>query len=260
MNLIIRSCIYSIIKIEILNLLYGAKNYDLSLGKKRGRISFKFEIKQFNDINIQYKSNHIGNNDKIFIEINNEFIYPDTNNLLNLKIPDLTIEKFKNSYLSIDKGNNNENISLDELKNTIIENLGEEMLKYQNYIIHNDIQKENNYKNNFQIFKKKNNKGDILIIEGLPFISQIENYYFTEKGLKKYPYVLYLNINNSSVKLKHLGYIEIYPKLYNYLQSLKKIDKLNYEKVAKEIGEIRTILLKSVDNGFIYIVMIVMRK
>ena len=245
-----RSSIYSIIKIEILNLLYGAKNYDLSLGKKRGRISFKFEIKQFNNITIQYKSNQITNDDKLFIEINNEFIYPDTNNLLNLKIQDLTIENFKNSYLSIDKGNNNDNISLDELKNNIIENLGEKILKYQNYIIQNDVTKENNFINNFQNFERSNDKGDTIIIEGLPFISQIENYYFTEKGLKKYPYILYLNINNSSIKIKELEYIEIYPNLYNHLQSLKTIDKFNYEKVTKLIGEIRSILLKSVDNGF----------
>ena len=245
-----RSSIYSIIKIEILNVLYGAKYYDLSLGKKRGRISFKFEIKQFNNINIQYKSKNITNKDKIFIEINNEVIYPDTNNLLNLKLQELTIKKLKNSYLSVDKGNNNDNISLDELKNAIIEKLGEDILKYQNFIIQNDIKKENNYINNFQIFEKTNYKGDTLIIEGLPFISQIENYYFTEKGLTKYPYKLYLNINNTSVKIKNLEYVEIYPNLYNHLQSLKTIDKSNNEKVTKVIGEIRNILLKSVDNGF----------
>ena len=243
-----KSKIYSIIKINCFTLLYGTKDYDLNLGNKKGRINFKVEINQASNIIVNYLSNDIKKDDKIFIEINNNTFYSKDNNSLNIE--DLTINEFKNSYLSIDKGKNNDNISLDNLKNEIIENKGKEILEFQNYIIEKNPKKENTYVNNFNKLEKTNNKGDKLIIENLPFISQIQNYIFTEEGLKKYPYSLYLNIKHSMNKSKNVEYLVIYPNLHSLFQSLKNTDKSNTQKLTIIISDIRSILLKSVSNNF----------
>lgn len=294
---------YSFFRISLSSFLFKSENCDFPLMgngqlnqlSTKARISFNCHIEQKEKIRIDASNLIVQNNPNIHnINIRRlVFEYKDTilacetrlsNGLFTITTPPLTMREFVNSniFLETNEDENYQYISLNALKDKIIRNLGQKVIKYtdmifmekhipidMNTITPNGIMDTsnninyggNNYMNTtnknpdfLKEYEEERNEGAVLYIFNLPIFSQVGNLYFTEYGNLYNSSVL--NIINDDAELhnfrknKQISSDDFIGKLTKYYEDFLKPD---YN--LSVLNDIQILLMRSIDSDkfmFIY--------
>ena len=259
----------SYFQMDLLSFVFRANKFDFPLLGKRSistsaRISFQLDIEQLcqfiiivkdlkeenNYNNGEFVCNYKIFNSKVSFDQNKKIYYMKT---IPLSMNDLIYSDF---YVQYNYNNNKEfkYDSLNELKSKLFKDFTYNIIKYCSYLLFEPEDEQNkniNFNVLFPFSINKSNNNYQLSITNLPFIIQLRNLIFTEKGFKSNSSMLYL-INNDSnvlkyVKEKGVLYNEIHPKLLKSLETLKSINK-KHHKLDVVLFEITEYLNKSAQS------------
>lgn len=258
----------SYFQMDLLSFVYRANKFDFPLLGKRpistsARISFQLDIEQlcsFAMIVKNIKEDNYSSSDFIcnYTKFNSKIPFDEQKKNYYMKTIPLSMNDITYSDLYIQyndkKSKEFKYDSLNELKSKLFKEFTNNILKHLSNVLF-EIEDEQNKFINFNILfpksiNKSNNKYE-LSIENVPFIVQLRNLIFTEKGHKSNTSMLYLINNDSNVlkKLKEKGvlYNEIHPKLSKSLDTLKSI-KNKHHKIDVVLFEITDYLNKSAES------------
>ena len=258
----------SYFQMDLLSFVFRANKFDFPLLGKRpitssARISFQLDMEQLCSFVITIKEKEDGNNKKEFILnyklFNSKIGYDNEKKLYYMKTIPLSMNDLNYSDFYVQYNDKNKNEfkydSLNELKSKLFKDFTQNILKniatflfesidyFQNKII--------NYNGLFPKTISKSNNKYILSISNMPYIVQVRNIYFTEKGHKSNVSMLYL-INNDPYLIRHLkdkGILssEMHPKLLKSLDTLKANHK-KHHKLDVVLFEITEYLNKTAES------------
>ena len=256
----------SYFQMDLLSFVFRANKFDFPLlGKKpissSARISFQLDMEQLCSFEIYVKEqddnyngefilNYKSFNSKVSYDRSKKVYYMKT---IALSMNDLTYSDF---YVQNNDKNKTEfkYDSLNELKSKLFNDFTQNILKNIAIFLFESIDFQNKNINYNALFPKKLSKSNNkykLTISNLPFIVQVRNLFFTEKGHKSNVSMLYL-INNDRHLIKHLKdkgilYNEIHPKLLKSLDTLKANHK-KHHKLDVVLFEITEYLNKTAES------------
>ena len=291
---------YSFFRISLSSFLFKSENCDFPLmGNEqfnqlstKARISFNCHIEQKEKIRIDASNLVIPNTPYINIrrlvfEYKDNIIISETrltNGYFSITTPPLTMREFVNSniFLETNEDENYQYISLNSLKDKIIRNLGQKVIKYtdmifmekhipvdMNVITPNGMMNTSNninyggntYMNTtntnsdfLKDYEAERSQEAVLLVYNLPIFSQVGNLYFTEYGNLYNSSVL--NIINDDVELhnfrknKQISSDDFIGKLAKYYEEFSKPD---YN--VSILNDIQILLMRSIDSDkfmFIY--------
>lgn len=256
----------SYFQMDLLSFIFRANKFDFALLGKRpisssARITFQLDIEQLCPFIISIKKEKENNNGEFILNFktfNSKVSFDEKKQSYYMKTQPLTMNDIIYSNLYIQYSSNNQNEfkydSLNELKSKLIDEFTNNILKHLAIFIFESIDFQSKFINYNKLFpqsiSKSNNKYK-LTITNFPFIVQVRNLFFTEKGHKYNTSMLYL-INTDSHLLKYFKdkgviYNEIHPKLVKSLETLKANHK-KHHKLDVVLFEITEYLKKSAES------------
>ena len=257
----------SYFQMDLLSFIFRANKFDFPLLGKRpisssARISFQLDMEQLCSFIITVKEKDDGNNNGEFIlnykTFNSKIGYDRNKKLYYMKTIPLSMNDLIYSDFYVQNNDKNKNEfkydSLNELKYKLFKDFTRDIIKNMAVFLFESIDFRNKINNYNQLFPKtisKSNNKYILSISNIPFIVQVRNIYFTEKGHKSNVAMLYL-INNDPYLLKHLKNknilsSEMHPKLVKSLETLKANHK-KHHKLDVVLFEITEYLNKTAES------------
>ena len=261
----------SYFQIDLLSLVYRSNKFDFALLGKRpisssARISFQLDLEQLCSfiITIKHKDeeDNIDNNGEFILNyklFNSKVSYDSNKKVYYMKTIPLSMNNLTYSDFYIQYNDKNKNEfkydSLNELKSKLFKDFTYNILKNLAIFLFESVDFQNKVVNYNILFPKtisKSNNKYTLSITNLPFLVQVRNLFFTEKGHKSNVAMLYLINNNNTYLLKYLKekgvlYNEIHPKLVKSLETLKANHK-KHHKLDVVLFEITEYLNKTVET------------
>lgn len=260
----------SYFQMDLLSFAFRANKFDFPLLGKRpisstARISFQLDMEQLCNFiiivkEIEENKNYYDNKTDFILNyktFNSKTSFDKSNKLYIMKTSLLSMNDLNYCDLYIQ---NNDKYSkeykyesLNELKSKLFKDFTNNILKnFATFLFssNDDQTRQINYNTLFPLSLCKANKKYSITIYNLPIVVQVRNLFFTEKGHKSNPSMLYL-VNSDTNVLRYLQekgvlYTEINPKLKKSLETLKSIHK-KHHKLDMVLFEIQEYLNKRIE-------------